>query len=371
MRRIPLCEPVLAGNETRYLAECVESGYVSSVGPFVTRFEEAFALRIGRRFAVACSSGTAALHVALLCAGVENDSEVAVSDFTFVASVNAIRYCGGRPLLVDSEPSSWNMDTAALLEHVTVRVNRGEPAPQVVEVVHILGNPADMEPLLELRSRFGVAIVEDAAEALGATLRGGAQVGTLGEIGCFSFNGNKVITAGGGGMIVCDDPGIAQRARHLTTQARLPGRGYRHDAVGFNYRLTNLAAAVGLAQLEQLDAFLGEKRRISARYRRNLSGLSDFVFPEPHCEANSSNWLVSLLCTNAGTRDRALDRLEAAGIDSRPVWFPVSEQLPFTGCPRVGGTKASDIGSRGLSLPSSVNLTDDDVDRVCEVLANG
>jgi dTDP-4-amino-4,6-dideoxygalactose transaminase len=371
MRRIPLCEPVLGGNEARYLADCVESGFVSSVGPFVTRFEEEFALRIGRRFAVACSSGTAALHVALLCAGVEHDSEVAVSDFTFVASVNAIRYCGGRPLLVDSEPSSWNMDTAALFDHVTARATRGEQVPPVVEVVHILGNPADTEPLLELRSRFGVAIVEDAAEALGATVPGGAQVGTLGEIGCFSFNGNKVITAGGGGMIVCDDPEIAQRARHLTTQARLPGRGYRHDAVGFNYRLTNLAAAVGLAQLEQLDAFLSEKRRIAARYRSNLESHPDIVFPEPPSGADGSNWLISVSCRDGDMRDHTLDRLDAAGIDARPVWFPISEQAPFTTCRRVGGTRASELGRRGLSLPSSVNLMDAEVDRVCEVLVSG
>jgi dTDP-4-amino-4,6-dideoxygalactose transaminase len=368
MKRIPLCEPSLLGNEAKYLAECVETGLVSSIGPFVYRFEEEFAKRVGRKHAVACSSGTAALHVALLCAGVRPGSEVAVSDFTFIASINAIRYCGGEPLLVDSERDSWNMDTTVLFDYMVQRADLGFAVPPVVELVHILGNAANVEPLMELQRQYEFTIVEDAAEALGATISGETQVGTFGDIGCFSFNGNKIITAGGGGMIVCDSDEIATRARHLTTQARLPGRGYRHDALGFNYRLTNIAAAVGLAQLEQLDHFLSEKRRIAARYRQNLEDSPQVRFPVTSATSNSSNWLVSVLCENFMEREKALDRLNAAGIEARPVWLPASEQVPYQNCRRIGNDIASEIGARGISLPSSVTLSNSDIDRVCDVL---
>ena len=364
--RIPLSVPTLEGNERAYLNECIDSGYVSSVGPFVARFEEAFAQRVGRRYAVACSSGTAALHVALRVSGVRPDDIVAVSDLTFIASANAIAYCGATPLLVDSEATSWNLDSQQLFDWVSESARKGKHLPRAIEVVHLLGVPADLEPIRAIREQFGIPIIEDAAEALGATLPDGSQVGSVGEFGCFSFNGNKIITSGGGGMIVCDDERLAAQARHLTTQARLPGASYQHDDVGFNYRLTNIEAAVGLAQLEQLDEFLRARRRVADHYRAQLAGDERFSFPEPVRGSLSSGWLTSLRCGSEDSRDHLIQRLDSTGIESRPIWLPMSAQAPYASCPRIGGAVAAEVGSTAMSVPSSANLTESDVERICE-----
>ena len=370
--RLPLAVPHLGGNELAYLAECIETNYVSAVGPFVSRFEAEFATAVGSPHAVACSSGTSALHVALRLAGAKPDTVVAVSSFTFIASINAITYTGATPLLVDSEPESWNMDTELLHDEVVRRADRGDPIPSVVEIVHILGHPARLEPLLELRNRYGITIVEDAAESLGATYTAGPaagrQVGTIGDFGCFSFNGNKIITTGNGGMIVTADEGAAKTAKHLTTQARIPGPAYLHDDVGYNYRLSNLASALGVAQLEQLEKFLAAKRQTAARYAAGLHGLP--VTAAPHAPwADPSFWLYSILLDDAGGRDAVLQRLVAAGIESRPLWPPVHLQQPYRHLERIGGDVGEDIFRRGLSLPSSVGLGADDIDRVVAALA--
>lgn len=370
---IPLAEPQLGGNEARYLAECVRTGMVSSVGPFVERFEREFAAAVGARHAVACASGTAALHVALRIAGARPGRMVAVSTFTFVASVNAVHYTGADPLLVDSEPRTWNMDAELLHDEVVRRARLGRPLPDVVEVVHVLGHPADLAPLLALRERFGVRIVEDAAESLGAAYTGGPvdgrQVGTVGDLGCFSFNGNKTITTGGGGMIVTDDPELARRVRHLTTQAKLPGVGYVHDTVGYNYRLTNLAAAVGVAQLEQLPRFLAAKRALATRYEQMLRGLP--VTPAPRARwASPSHWLYSVLLAGAHPdRDAVVDTMRAAGVGVRPLWLPAHRQAPYARTPRLRGSVAEELHRRGLSLPSSTGLSTADQGRAVSALA--
>ncbi|HYT10943.1 MAG TPA: DegT/DnrJ/EryC1/StrS family aminotransferase [Mycobacteriales bacterium] len=370
---IPLAEPRLSGNEASYLAECVRSGQVSSVGPFVGRFERAFAAAVGSRHAVACASGTAALHIALRVAGAGPGDEVPVSSFTFIASANAISYTGARPLLVDSEPRTWNMDTQLLHDEVVRRVRRGQRPPGVVEVVHVLGHPADLEPLWTLRERFGTRILEDAAESLGAAYAcgrfGGRQVGSVGDLGCFSFNGNKVITSGGGGMLVTDDAALADRARHLTTQAKLPGPGYVHDLVGHNYRLTNVAAALGLAQLEQLPAFLAAKRDLCERYDRLLAGLP--VVPPPQAAwARPSHWLHSVLLEPASAEvPRVVDAMAAAGVQARPLWLPLHRQAPYARAPRLGGQVADRLHRQGLSLPSSVGLSTADQATVVGALA--
>jgi dTDP-4-amino-4,6-dideoxygalactose transaminase len=389
---IPLAVPRLAGNEHRYVAECLDTEMVSSVGGFVARFEREFAAFVGTHHAVACASGTAALHVALRLAGAghhrvamggldalgdelavaDEGAVVPVSDFTFVASANAIRYCGADPLLVDSEPVTWNMHTELLHDRIVRRARLGRPLPTVIEVVHVLGHPAEMEPLLDLRLRYGIRIVEDAAEALGASWRtgevAGRQVGTVGDLGCFSFNGNKVMTTGGGGMIVTDDAELAARARHLVTQAKLPGPGYVHDEVGYNYRLTNVAAALGVAQLEQLPDFLAAKRRIARRYNDAFCDLP--VMLPPHAAwAEPSSWLYSvLLAPDAGRPDEVVERMAALGIQTRPLWRPLHRQPPYASASRVGGVIADLIWQRGLSLPCSVSLTEADQDRVIEAL---
>jgi dTDP-4-amino-4,6-dideoxygalactose transaminase len=372
MTVIPLAVPRLAGNEGRYVRECLDSEMVSSVGAFVTRFEREFAQYVGARHAVACASGTAALHVALRLAGAKPGGVVPVSDFTFVASANAIRYCGAQPLLVDSEPDTWNMNTEMLHDEVTRRARIGRSLPAVIEVVHVLGHPASMEPLIDLRVRYGIRIVEDAAEALGATWCVGElasrQVGTAGDLGCFSFNGNKVMTTGGGGMITTDDADLSARARHLVTQAKLPGYGYVHDEVGYNYRLTNIAAALGLAQLEQLSGFLAAKRRIAARYTVALANLP--ATPPPHAAwAEPSAWLYSvLLQPDTEDPERVVEHMASLGIQTRLLWHPLHRQRPYASSPRLGGGIAELIWQRGLSLPCSVALTTSDQDRVVKAL---
>ncbi len=357
---IPLLEPHLGGNEARYVRECLDSGYVSSVGPFVERFEREFAAYVGSRYAVACASGTAALHVALRLAGALTGSLVAVSDFTFIASANAITYTGAEPLLVDSEPRTWNMDGELLHDEVTRRARLGERIPDVIEIVHILGHPAEMDALLDLRDRYGITIVEDAAESLGARYtRGplaGRHVGTIGTLGCFSFNGNKIITTGGGGMITTDDPDLATRARHLTTQAKLPGPGYHHDQIGYNYRLSNIAAALGVAQLEQLPAFLNAKRAIAATYDRVLADLPVTLPPRAPWAAPSF-WLYSTILHSAPeARDWILHDLAIHGIQARPMWPPLHSQRPHTSARRLGGPMADQLFQSSLSLPSSTPL---------------
>ena len=371
MSRVPLSVPVMEGNERDYLNECIDSGFVSSVGPFVDRFEEAFAARVGRKFAVACSSGTSALHVALVVAGVKAGTHVPVSDLTFIASANAIAYCGAAPVLVDSEINSWNLNCEIVADHITDSARRGRSLPAAIEVVHLLGVPADLEPLEEIRQRFGIVIVEDAAEALGARFGDGLEVGAFGDIACFSFNGNKIITSGGGGMIACDDPELARRARHLTTQARLPGGAYQHDEIGFNYRLTNIAAAVGLAQLEQLDEFLHTRRHIEETYRAHLMPDERFRFPEAPQGGRSSSWLTSFQCPDEGFRDALIERLDREGVEARPIWRPMSAQDPYSACDRLGdGRIASHLAATSVSVPSSVNLDDTQIGRICEVICD-
>ncbi len=372
-RVIPLAEPCLRGNERAYLDECLRTNFVSSIGPFVERFEREFAAYVGAAHAVACSSGTAALHVALRVLGVGLGDEVLVPTFTFIASANAIVYQEGRPTFVDSEATTWNMDPSLVAEEIERRGQDGRPLPTAIEVVHLLGHPADIAPLVRVCDEHGIALVEDAAEALGACYRGGPldgrHVGTIGRIGCFSFNGNKVLTTGGGRMLVTNDPELARRAKHLTTQARLPGLAYSHDEVGYNYRLSNLAAAMGVAQLEQLDGFLATKRQIAARYDDAFHGLPGVTRP-PHAPwATRSAWLYSIRLQDAELAASVLNELVTAGIGARPVWAPLHRMSPFAAAPIIGdGTVATEIASTAISLPSSVQLEPADQARVIDVV---
>lgn len=372
-RPIALAEPHLAGNEAKYLAECVETNYVSSVGPFVDRFEREFARFVGARYAVACSSGTAALHVALRVVGVAADDEVLVPTFTFIASANAVSYLGARPTFVDSEAETWNADPRLILDELQRRQRVGLTLPAAVEVVHILGHPADVEELATECARLDIVIVEDAAEALGATYVGGSldgrHVGLVGRVGCFSFNGNKVMTTGGGGMIVTDDPDLARRAKHLTTQARVPGLQYDHDDVGYNYRLSNVAAALGVAQLERLPEFLAAKQRIAERYDAAFLGVDGITLPPDRPWARRSAWLYSIRLGNADVASLVLNDLLSAGIGARHVWPPVHNMAPYRGANLIGpGTMAEGIAAATISLPSSVALAAADQNRVIEVV---
>ncbi len=361
-RLIPLAEPNLGGNAQRYLNECIETNFVSSVGPFVERFEREFAEYVGAKHAVACSSGTAAIHVAMRLLGVGRGDLVGVSDFTFVASVNPIAYEGATPLLIDSEEESWNMDPTLLVDELRERSRLGLPLPRAVEVVHILGQPAQMEAIVDICDEYGIPIIEDASEALGATYTDGRykgrHVGTIGQVGCFSFNGNKIITTGGGGMITTDDPALASRAKHLTTQARLPGIAYDHDEIGYNYRMTNIAAALGVAQLELLDEFLAAKRRLARAYDVAFSDIDEVTPPPRRSGSAPSFWLYTVRLPRARDPREFAVAIRAAGIDARPVWPPIHTLPMFRTAPRRGGVIAEDLFKTGLSLPSSTSLSE-------------
>ena len=348
--RIPLAEPSIGGNAAAYLEECLATNFVSSVGPFVERFEREFAEVVGARHAVACSSGTAAIHLALRVLDVGPGDDVLVADLTFVASVNPITYVGARPVLVDAEPATLNQDPALIMAELDRRAAAGERQPAAIELVHLVGHPAAIDEVVAAADRRGIPVVEDASEALGARYTEGAHagrhVGTIGRLGAFSFNGNKLITTGGGGMIVTDDDALARRARHLSTQARLPGIAYDHDEVGYNYRLSNLAAALGVAQLEELDRLLTARRDVAGRYDAAISGI-DGIHAAPRAPwADPSFWLytAALDDPDALRRDRVIAALGADGIEARPIWRPIHQTQLYTDAARLGGDVADQIG---------------------------
>jgi dTDP-4-amino-4,6-dideoxygalactose transaminase len=372
--RIPLAEPSIGDLEIQYVTDAVRSGYVSSIGEYVSRFEEEFAAAVGARHAVACASGTAALHVALRILGVGPGDEVALADFTFIGSVNPVVYQGAEPLFVDSERTTWNLDPDLLIQHLSERLAKGERLPKAVEVVHVLGQPARVERLLEFCAEHGVAVLEDAAESLGAGWvsgpLAGRHTGTVGTVGAFSFNGNKIATTGGGGMIVTDDEALARRARHLTTQAKVPGVGYLHDEVGYNYRLTNLSAALGAAQLERLPEFVKRKAEIAERYDAAFRSVG-LVLPPRVDSDRATYWLYSVLMPDGSTsadRDALLDHLNRAGAQARALWRPLHMQPPFAATPRLGGEVSEDLFDRGVSLPCSVGLDEADQQLVVDAV---
>lgn len=364
---IPLATPNLGDAERRAVLAALDSGFVSSVGPEVTQFEREFAALVGSRNAISTASGTAALHVALQLAGVGPGDEVFVSDFTFIGSANPVSYLGADVVLVDSEPDSWNMDPDLVEHELDRRAASGEAMPRAIELVHVLGQPADGHRIVEIARRHGIVVVEDAAESLGAGWVDGegrsSSTGTLGALGAFSFNGNKIVTAGGGGMIVTDDDDLAQRAKHLTTQAKVPNVGYLHDEVGYNYRLTNLAAALGLAQLRRLDEFVTAKRQIAADYDAAFADLPLTLAPSVP-GTGSTYWLYSILAEDQATRDGLLEHLARQGVGARALWRPLHEQPPYAQARTLGGHVATSLFERGLSLPCSTHLDDDDRDRV-------
>jgi len=375
---IPNAVPHLAGNEWRYVKECLDTNWVSSVGPFVERFEREVAAWTGVPYAVATVNGSAALHVALLAAGVARDDEVLLPAFTFVSTAHAVAYCGAHPVFMDSETASWGMDpgkvAAFLSEECLVKdgrvVNRGTGRTvRAVLPVHLYGHPCDLDPFLELTERYPLVVVEDSAEALGAAYKG-RRVGVEALAGCLSFNGNKIITTGGGGMVLTRDQAFAARVRRLTTQARGSSIEFEHEEIGYNYRLTNLAAALGVAQLEQLESFVEDKRRTAEHYRAALAGVGGVsVFGEAPW-ARSTYWMSSILLDERVCPDvRALVRaLNDDGIGARPLWRPLHRQPAFVSAQHYRVEVAERLYARGLSLPCSVGITPDQREVVVQAL---
>jgi perosamine synthetase len=366
---IPLCEPCLGGREWDYVKDCLDSGWISSVGSYVTRFEREVAAWLGARHAVATVNGTSALHVALRVAGVAPDDEVLVSTLTFIAPANAIRYVGAWPVFIDAEPHHWQMDIDKLSDFLThdCRWMRGAlynrhtgRRVRAILPVHVLGHPIDMDPLLALAERHQLAVIEDATEGLGADYRG-RRVGHLGHIACLSFNGNKIITTGGGGMLVTDNETWARMATYLTTQAKDDPIEYEHHTIGYNYRLTNLLAACGVAQFERLGAHVDAKRRIAERYATALAALPGLDGMREAAWARSTFWMYTVLVDpqTFGIGSRLLLRaLAAAGIQTRPLWQPLHCSLAHVGAYAVDCSVADRLHRDGLCLPCSVGLSE-------------
>lgn len=364
---IPLCVPNLTGNEARYLQECVDSTFVSSVGPFVDRLEDMVAAAAGSPVrAVATSAGTTGLHAALTAVGVERDDLVIMPAFTFVASANAVAQCGATPWLLDVAADSWTLDPA-LLERVledetardgdTLRHRASGRRVAAVLPVHVLGCPADMDAIIAAARTRGLKVVADSAAALGSRYRGRriAQLGA--DLSVVSFNGNKTVTAGGGGAVVGTDPELLALVRHLTTTARV-SPDYLHDRVGFNYRMTNLQAAVGCAQLERLDEFVVAKRRIRAAYDAAFAGRPDVgFFPQPDW-AESECWFSGFVLDRAERMAALRAGLRDRGIDARPFWRPMHLQPAFVEAPRTPMTVTESVWDRIVTLPCSTSLTE-------------
>jgi dTDP-4-amino-4,6-dideoxygalactose transaminase len=367
--RIYLSSPHLSGLEQQYVADAFNTNWIAPLGPHVDAFEREFCEVVGAAHAVATSSGTAALHLALKLAGVSRGDEVIVSTFTFAASVNPIVYLGARPVLIDSEAVSWNMDPGLLAETLDIRARRGA-LPKAVVVVHIYGQSADLGPILTACQRYGVTLIEDAAEALGSTYRGRAP-GTIGALGIYSFNGNKILTTSGGGMLVSRDEVVAAHARRLATQARDPAPHYEHSEIGYNYRLSNVLAAIGRGQLPLLDARVAARRRNFHFYREALKGLPGVGFMPQAPWGRHARWLTALTIeSNILGMDREQLRLalESQNIEARPVWKPMHRQPVFACYESIGGSVADDLFRRGLCLPSGSNLTSSQLERVVEVI---
>ena len=364
----PLCVPEIRGNEWKYVKECLDTGWVSSVGSYVDRFEREVATKVGTRYAVATVSGTAALHIALLVAGVQPDDEVLVSTLTFIAPANAIRYVGAWPVFIDAEPDYWQMDPQKVTTFLEQecrwsngRLHNRTTGRQVRAIlpVHILGHPVDMDLILEVARNYGLVVIEDATESLGATYKG-RMVGRLGDIACFSFNGNKIITTGGGGMIVTDNEAWARKAKYLTTQAKDDPVEFVHNEIGYNYRLTNIQAAIGCAQLEKLDEYIAIKRRIAKAYTDALTDIPGIAPPHEAAWAFSNFWLYTVLVDEAqyGVDSRGLlRRLEEHRIQARPLWQPAHASPAHRGAVETDCSTAEWLNRRALSLPCSVGLT--------------
>jgi len=364
---VTLHSPRFKGGEWEYLRDCLDSTFVSSVGAYVDRFEADLAAYTGAKHAVAVVNGTAALHVALLLAGVQVGDEVLVPALTFVATANAVRYCNATPHFVDSNETTLGIDPDALRDWLGLMTERHDglcinrATGKVIRALlpmHTFGLPCSMEALQAVASDFGMLVVEDAAESLGSWY-GERHTGTIGRIGTLSFNGNKIITTGGGGAILTNDTALARRAKHLTTTAKLQHRwDYEHDEVGFNYRMPNLNAALGCAQLERLPDFLASKRRLHARYQSVFSGINGVTLVEEPAQTQSNYWLQALLLDSAaaGQRDSILIATNDAGYMTRPAWRLLHQLTPYRNCPRAPLPTAESLGQRLINIPSSADI---------------
>lgn len=364
---IPLSVPNLSGREMEYVNDCLKSGWISTSGDFVSRFEQEFATKLKVPDALSLMNGTAALHLALRLIGVGPGDLVVMPNITFVATANSISYMGAEPLLIDIDASSWQMDLSILEAFLAADCHRstegelihGRSGRKVAAVVavHVQGDMCDMASLVTICSNYQLPLVEDAAEALGSTYKGRAA-GTIGDIGCFSFNGNKIMSTGGGGMLVAKNKDTMELGRHLATTAKTDPSRYHHDEVGYNYRMVNVLAAIGVAQLEQLDGFIEAKHAIACRYRALLSGVGDIGFQESPNDVSPNNWLFTI---TTNEMEHLLHSLNTQGVMCRPFWMPINSLPMYAHCFYAsGGDVSSNVHAKALSLPCSTNLPEPD-----------
>ena len=383
-KHIPLSVPNLRGNEMLYVSTAVETEWVSTGGPYVNDFENKIAQYVGIKGAVSCQNGTSGLHIALLLCGVTKDDEVIVPTLTFIAAVNPVKYIGAEPIFMDCDDSlCMDMDKLAYFceeecEFVDGKLinNVTRKHIKVVLVVHVFGNMANMEKLIQIAEIYNLKIVEDATEAIGTRYTDGVYIGryagTIGTVGVYSFNGNKILTTGGGGMVVSNDEVLLKRAKHLMTQAKSDELYYTHDEVGYNYRMTNLQSALGLAQLEQLEVFIKIKEENYNFYKDSITGIKGLTILDFRYGTRSNHWFYSLFCdeTYQLNRDELVQYLSSDGIQSRPIWGLISEQVPYQGCQAYRIKKAKYYWKHVVNIPCSTNLTKDDALYVIECLRN-
>jgi dTDP-4-amino-4,6-dideoxygalactose transaminase len=366
---LPLSFPIFNGNETAYVQQAMEAGQLATNGSFITKFENKLAKKLKTHQAVALNSGTSALHLALVLLGVGSGDEVICQSFTFCASANPIVYLGAKPIFVDSEEDTWNLSPELLEDAILSRIALGKK-PKAIIVVHLFGMPAKMNEIMEISEKYRIPILEDAAEAVGSSFEGKA-CGTFGKVGVFSFNGNKIITTGGGGAILSDDASLIEKAKYLSTQAREDLPFYQHLEIGYNYRMNNMAAAVGVAQLEKLEGWVGKRRLINERYRILFEDFPGISFQSENEESVSNFWLSAILIDESQSgfsNDRLRISLFKNGIESRFLWKPLHLQPVYKHVPFYGGNVAENLFHKGLCLPSSVNLSLEDQKRIAGIV---
>ncbi len=371
---IPLSIPHLEGNEWKYVKECLDTGWVSSAGSYVTKFENMVAEFAGVKHGVACVNGTAGLHLTMHMHNVKLGDHLIVPNITFIASANAASYTFANPIFIDVDPNTWQIDLDLLEEflaentekrdELSYLVSTGKPIKAIMPV-HVLGNMCDMSRLVEICTRYNILVIEDASESLGSYYKG-KHSGGFGKMGVFSFNGNKIVTTGGGGVIVTDDSELAKRAKHLTTQAKANPDTYYHDEIGFNYRLVNVLAAIGVAQMEQLPLFLKQKKWIDSYYKEHLNNIGDITFQKVTEGVDPNYWLFTF---SSSKQQEILDKLQLENIIARPFWIPMNQLPMFLNNIYVQKNDNSrKVHSNSLSIPSSVNLTEKNLENVVKVI---
>lgn len=377
---IPLSIPKLNGNESKYVQDCLSTGWISSAGTYVNQFEAEVAKYAGAKYGIACMNGTVGLHIAQILLGVTENDHVIAPNITFIATLNAIKYTGAQPILIDVDASNWQMDLDLLEAYLqddtiaestdteTYRIDTTtKKRVRAIMPVHVLGNMGDMERLLAIAHTYHLDVIEDSTEALGSTFKG-QHSGTFGTLGVFSFNGNKIISTGGGGVIVTNDEALAKKAKHLTTQAKVSAMDYIHDDIGYNYRLVNVLAAIGVAQMEQFPDILADKRAMDAYYRNALHGVGDITFQAIPEGTSPNGWLFTF---STSRMRELLDYLNANGVQSRPFWMPMHQLEMFKDDIYITRNNVSDmVYKNSISIPSSAGITPAQLETVVKTITD-